>query len=240
MEKTKETDLFEPIKKYFIKKNYKVQGEVKNCDIVCLKDEEMLIIELKKSFNLKVLYQAMERKAFSNYVYIGIERPKNFRKKEVKNMLKVLEKMEIGLITVALDSPTKNVDIVLEPCYKKVYKTSKKRKIILNEINNRRLETNLGGSSTKNSNILTAYREKAIYIACVLEILEKASGKEIKEIIKIENPNAILRGNHFGYFEKVERGIYALSETGINMLFGEDFKDAIEYYKKEVDKLCLK
>ncbi|MDE6182598.1 MAG: hypothetical protein K2F59_05295, partial [Eubacteriales bacterium] len=128
MEKTKETDLFEPIKKHFIKKGYKVQGEVKNCDIICLKNEEILAIELKKSFNLKVLYQAMERKAFSNYVYIGIERPKNFRKKEVKNMLKVLEKMEIGLITVAMDSPTKNVDIVLEPLYKKVYTKSKKRK----------------------------------------------------------------------------------------------------------------
>ncbi|MDE6182036.1 MAG: DUF2161 domain-containing phosphodiesterase, partial [Eubacteriales bacterium] len=107
-------------------------------------------------------------------------------------------------------------------------------------IENRKLETNLGGSSTKNKNILTAYRERAIYIACVLEILEKASGKQIKEITKIENPNSILSSNHFGYFEKVERGIYALSEVGINMLFGEDFKDAIEYYKKEVGKICLK
>lgn len=240
MEKTKETDLFEPIKKYFVKKGYKVEGEVKNCDIICLKNEEIIAIELKKRFNLKVLYQAMERKAFSNYVYIGIERPKNFRKKEVKNMLKILEKMEIGLITVAMDSPTKNVEIVLEANFKKIYTKSRKRKTILNEIDNRKLESNLGGSSTKNKNILTAYREKAIYIACVLEILEKASGKQIKEITKIENSTAILRGNHFGYFKKIERGTYVLSETGINMLLGENFKDAIDYYKKEVDKICLK
>lgn len=240
MEKTKECQLFNPIKKYFIEKGYTVQGEVKNCDVVCFKDDEIIAIELKKSFNLKVLYQAIDRKAFSNYVYIAIERPKNFRKKEVKYMLKILQAMEIGLITISMDSPIKSIQIILEPVYKKVNNCSKKRKIILNEIKNRNLDINIGGSSTKNSKLLTAYRESSIHIACALEVLQKASAKELKSITKIEKAYNILYENHFSYFQKIERGVYSLSEIGTNMLYGEDFKEAINYYRKEIQKFCLK
>ncbi len=139
----KETELFSPIEKFFQKNGYKVQAEVKNCDIICIKNNELIAIELKKAFNLKLLYQAMERKSFANYVYIGIARPKNFRKKEFKHMLKILESLQIGLITVALDSKTKNVDIILEPNFKKIAKNSKRRNIILNETNSRNLSINL-------------------------------------------------------------------------------------------------
>lgn len=240
MEKTKECQLFNPIKKYFTEKGYTVQGEVKNCDIVCIKDDEITVIELKKSFNLKVLYQAIDRKAFSNYVYIAIERPKNFRKKEVKYMFKILQAMEIGLITVSMDTPIKSIQIILEPVYKKINYSSKKRKMILNETKNRNLYINIGGSSTKNAKLLTAYRESSIHIACALEVLQKASAKELKSITKIEKAYNILYDNHFSYFQKIERGVYSLSEIGRNMLYGEDFKDAISYYRKEIQKFCLK
>lgn len=236
----KETDLFLPIKNFFEKNNYKVQGEIKNCDIICIKNDDIIAIEIKKSFNLKVLYQAMDRKVFSNYVYIAISRPKNFRKKEVKHMIKILKSLNIGLITVALDSPIKTVDIILKPDFKKIYKNSKKKKIILNEFENRNLSYNLGGSSSKNDFILTSYREKCIFIVCILKILKKASPKQISSLTNINNVGNILRNNHFSYFKKIERGIYTLSNQGLNIFSDENFKDAINYYNKEAKKICLK
>lgn len=46
----------------------------------------------------------------------------------------------------------------------------------------------------------------------------------------------ILQNNHYGYFDKIQRGVYTLSKKGEDMLNGNQFKDAIRYYTKEVDK----
>ena len=47
----KETDLYNPIKVFFEAKGYEVKAEVTDCDVVALKkDEEPIIIELKKKF----------------------------------------------------------------------------------------------------------------------------------------------------------------------------------------------
>ena len=56
----KEEDLYEPIHKWLINNGYEVQAEVQSCDVVAQKEDELTIIELKKSFNLKLVYQCME------------------------------------------------------------------------------------------------------------------------------------------------------------------------------------
>lgn len=232
----KETELYEPIKNYLLQNGYIVQAEVKNCDIACLYEDELVVIELKKSFNLRLLYQAMDRKAFANKVFVGINRPKSFRKKETKNMLKILKAMDIGLITVSLDSPLKLVEIVLTPEGDSKKRKSRKRTMVLNELERRNLNTNIGGS-TKKDNILTAYREQAIFLACVLNKIKKGSPAYIKANFNIQNAGYILQKNHYGYFQRIERGVYTLSKKGKDMLKQDNFKEAILYYKKEVEKL---
>ncbi|WP_250278041.1 DUF2161 family putative PD-(D/E)XK-type phosphodiesterase [[Clostridium] colinum] len=231
----KETELYKPIKEYLLKNGYIVQAEVKNCDIACLYENKLIVIEMKKSFNLKLLYQAMDRKVFADKVFVAINRPKNFRKKETKHMLKILKTMDIGLITVALDSPLKTVEIILEPQDKKIKAKTRKRTVILNEIGRRNLDINIGGSSKKD-NILTAYREQTIFLACVLNKIEKASPSYIKKQFNIQNASYILQKNHYGYFKRIERGVYTLSKEGKDMLNQNKFKEAILYYTKEVDK----
>lgn len=44
----KETELYEPIKNYLLQNGYKVQAEVKNCDIACLYENNLIVIEIKK------------------------------------------------------------------------------------------------------------------------------------------------------------------------------------------------
>ena len=232
----KEIELYEPIKSYLLKNGYKVQAEVKNCDIACLYENKLIVIEMKKSFNLKLLYQAMDRKSFADKVFVAINRPKNFRKKETKHMLKILKSMDIGLITVALDSPLKAVEIVLDPEDKTIKRKTRKRTMILNELQRRNLNTNIGGS-TKKDNILTAYREQVIFLACALNKIEKGSPSSIKKQFNIQNASYILQNNHYGYFERIERGIYTLSKKGKDMLKQNEFKEAILYYTKEVEKI---
>ncbi len=236
MQNLKETDLFLPIKDYFIKNGYTVDAEVKNCDVVCKKDDDLIIIELKKSFNMQLLYQALERKRIANYVFVAIKAPKSFKNKNVKNMISLLKTLNIGLITISFNKFA-NVQVVLTPNFTKV--NSKKRKSIFKELNDRNIQANIGGSSTKNANILTAYKEKTIFIACALKKLKKASAKDIKNLTNIEDCYNILYKNYNGYFLKTkERGIYTLSEKGLNMLLQKDLKDVIDFYENEVNKSC--
>lgn len=231
----KETELYKPIKNYLLKNGYNIQAEVKNCDIAYLENKKLVVIEMKKSFNLKLLYQAIDRKTFADKVFVAINRPKSFKKRETKHMLKILKAMDIGLISVSLDSPLKSVEIILEPKDEKIKKKTRKRTMVLNEINRRNLDLNIGGS-TKKDNILTAYKEQVIFVACVLNKIGQSSPANIKNQFNIQNVSYILQKNHYDYFEKIERGIYTLSKKGKNMLKEENFKEAIAYYTKEVEK----
>lgn len=232
----KETELYEPIKRYFVQNGYEIQAEVKNCDVACIKDKRLTIIELKTKFNLKLLYQAMDRKTMADNVYVAIGRPTNFKNKETKNMIKILQKLDIGLITVSLDSKINTVQIIHSPNENKIKQTSRKMGVI-NEIQKRNIDINVGGSTTKDP-VLTAYREKCIYLVCILQVIGTAKPSGIKRQFNIENPSGILRNNYYGYFDKVSRGIYCLSQNGEDMLESNLFNEAINYYKKEVIR-CL-
>ena len=73
--KVYETDLYKPIQNYFIQRGYEVYGEVKNCDVTAVKGEEIIIVELKRSFNLGLLMQAVQRQKVSELVYVAVPRP---------------------------------------------------------------------------------------------------------------------------------------------------------------------
>ena len=101
---------------------------MKDCDIAAVKDGQLLIVELKKAFNLKLVYQGMERQSLTDQVFVAIPRPKKgAREKAWKDMLKLLKRLELGLLTVALDSPLKTVDVVLEPSDSPIRKNKKKK-----------------------------------------------------------------------------------------------------------------
>ncbi len=229
----KELELYEPIKTYFTSLGYKVNAEVKNCDIVCSLNEEIIIIELKKTFSLKLVYQAIDRQTISKNVFIAIPRPKNLRAKSVKDMIKLLKALGLGLITVGLDSPLAPVCIILEPKKQNNKINQKKKSALCKELKNRSLSINKGGSSKKDM-VLTAYKETSIFIACILEKVEKTSPKYLKYNYNIENSGNILRDNYQGYFKKISRGVYTLSDKGKAILKDDKYKEVVAYYKNEV------
>jgi len=234
-----EEELYIPIKKYFEKKGFKIKGEVMNCDIAGVKGDTLIIVEMKRNFSLKLLYQAIERQKITDYVYAAIPRPKNFKKKEVKSMLDILKRLNIGLIAVSFGQKRTMVQIVLNPVPKKIkQKNGLKEKALLREFSERKGDFNIGGKNK--TKIATAYREKSIEIACFLEILGKAKGSELKKIGCDKNANSIMYNNFYGWFNKISRGIYILSEKGQNYLDGEEFSDIIQFYRKEAIEKCLK
>lgn len=225
-----ETDLYLPVKKFFTGLGYVVNGEVKGCDVTASKENELIIIELKKVFNLKLLYQAMERMKITSNVFICIPRPKKTGIKSYKSMLVIIKKLEIGLITVALDSPAQFVEIVSYPENKGIKKGSRSN-LLLKEIAGRANDSNKGGSRGVKLN--TAFRERSIKIACILERIGRASAKELVNIYGCEkDAHAILYQNHYGWFQNESRGVYTLTQIGIDFLDDPLFAHVVAFYRQ--------
>ena len=233
----KESDLYEPVKKLLEENGFDVQAEVKGCDIAAKKDDELIIVELKKNFNLKLVYQVLERKTLSENVYAAIPRPKNFKDKNVRNMQKLLEKIKVGLIVVSTDSELKRAEEIFAPGESASRKNTRKRKIIDKEIEERKMSVNTGG--VNNTQIMTAYRERAVALACIMERFGNISTNILKQIYGDNKAAALARSNFYGWFEKTERGVYALSENGREYLKNNGDNEVIEFYRKEAEKINL-
>lgn len=232
-----EADLYEPIKKLLEKQGYQVRGEVKNCDIVGInpQNNEMVIVELKKSFNLKLLYQAMDRRSITRQVYVGIYRPKSYKNKSVKQMLRLLGEVGIGLITVS-DTKLRLAEFVLQPQSKKPV-NSKRRQYVEKEYSQRTGDRNAGGVNKRK--IVTAYKEASVLALCHMEAYDTLNTYYLKKYGYMDKVRNALKSNYFGWFEKAGRGIYGMSALGVDALDDEEYKDLIEYYRKEVLK-CSK
>ena len=227
----KETDLYAPIRAFLEEEGYQVQAEVKDCDIAAVKDSQLVIVELKKSFNLKLVYQGLERQSLTEQVFVAIPRPKKgAREKAWKDMLKLLKRLELGLLTVALDSPLKTVDVVLEPSDSIAWKNRKKRERLQAELESRQVDANVGGMTRRK--IMTAFREKSIRLACLLEKEGQVSMASLRER-GMEDYVGILSRNYDKWFKRVEKGVYALSEKGHEALENEDFVKVVAFYRNE-------
>lgn len=230
MTEFKETDLYAPIRAFLEEAGYAVQAEVQDCDIAAVRDGELLIVELKRAFNLKLVYQAIERQALTEQVFVAIPRPKKgAREKAWRDMLRLLKRLELGLLTVALDSPMQTVEVILEPADSPVRKNRKKRDKLQTEWENRRLDGNIGGMNRRK--ILTAYREKCIRIACLLEKEGQLSAAELRAH-GIEESGLPAR-NYDKWFRRVEKGVYALSEKGRAALDAAEYAKAVAFYRAE-------
>lgn len=231
MTEFKETDLYAPIRAFLEEEGYQVQAEVKHCDIAAVKDGQLVVVELKKTFSLKLVYQALERQSLTEQVFVAIPRPKKGqREKPWRDMLRLLKRLELGLLTVALDSPLQTVDVVLEPSDSLAWKNRKKREQVQAEMENRQMDVNVGGMTRRK--IITAFREKSIRLACILEREGQISTAALRER-GMEDCVGVLSRNFDKWFQRVEKGVYTLSEKGREALENEDYAKAVAFYRKE-------
>lgn len=227
-----ETDLYGPVRRFLEEEGYAVQAEVKGCDITAVKDGQLVIVELKKAFSLRLVYQALERQSRTELVFVAIPRPKKGqREKSWKNMLRLLKRLELGLLTVALDSPLQTVDVVLEPSDSMAWKNRKKRERLQAELEGRQTDSNTGGMTRRK--IMTAFREKSLHLCCLIEKNGQVSTAELKEWGLADGYAAILSRNYYHWFKRVEKGVYTLSDEGRQALGDADYQKTVAFYRQE-------
>ncbi|MCL2699629.1 MAG: DUF2161 family putative PD-(D/E)XK-type phosphodiesterase [Defluviitaleaceae bacterium] len=206
--------MYAPVRDYFTGHGYTVRAEVKSCDLAAELDGELVVVEFKKNFSLKLVYQALERLSLTEQVYVAIPRPRSADTPEYKGMKRLMRTLALGLITVAMDSPVKTVDVLLYPEPGRLPpRNTKRRQILLKELNGRNFDLNSGGASR--SKVITAYTERCIKIACIIKCRGAKRPKELVHDYGCEkDAGVILQSNFYGWFERVEKGVYGLSELG--------------------------
>jgi hypothetical protein len=109
------------------------------------------------------------------------------------------------------------VEAVLDPLPYAPRRNKRRIGRLLGEFARRSGDPNAGGS-TGRVKLVTAYRQEALRLASVLQ----ARGAQKPAVLRAdaEAPNAgrILRDDVYGWFERVERGIYALTPAGVQAL----------------------
>ncbi len=223
--------MYLPIKKLFEAKDYIVKGEVKSTDITAVKGDEIIIVEMKMLLTFKLLYQALNRQRLSDNVFIAIPKPpykkligKSFKEKEF-----ILRRLHLGLILVDMEN-----DIAQVRFFPKVFdvklsqaKSKKKKNQLIEEFNNRKSNSNFGGTSR--TKIVTAYKERVIKLAHYLKE-EPKSTKELRILTSDKQVANLLQKNYYGWFQRVDRGIYTITEVGSKEII--EFKELINQLLK--------
>jgi hypothetical protein len=223
-----ESDLYPPIKAYLENQGYTVNAEVKHCDVTAIRDDELVVVELKTRFNATLLIQAADRQRAADAVYVAlpsIRKPGS--KKHWHGMCHLLKRLEIGLMLVHFLKSSPRVEIVFHPAPYKATRQQKRRGVIIREIRDRSGDYNTGGSA--GSKLVTAYRERAIEIACLLADSGPLSPAQLKRMGGGERTQSILSNNYYGWFERIERGLYRLHPCGRQAL--EDYPEITNHFK---------
>ena len=228
-----EVDLYEPIKNYFTEQKYDVYGEVNDCDVVAVKEEELIIVELKLRLNLDLVMQATKRQRLTDQVYVAIPRPTySLRTQKWRDIVYLMRRLEVGLLVVSFQTDEEQVKVIHHPTpfdrVKSMQRSKKRRNSLLTEIEGRTGDFNIGGSNK--IKIMTAYKETCIHIACCLMHHGPLSAKSLREIGTGEKTSRILIKNYEEWFDRIERGVYAISEKGKSEL--QDYPEFVEHYMK--------
>ena len=205
-----ETTLYLPVKRFLEQAGYVVKGEIGDCDVVAVSSNDppiVVICELKLSFNLELVLQAVDRAAASDEVWLAAKISKSGKGREKdKRFRDLCRRLGFGMLGV---SDLGTVDILVAPFAATPRKDAKRRSRLVSEHARRRGDPVLGGSNR--APIMTAYRQQALACAAAL-----APGPLRPRDMKTVAPDAgkIMLSNVYGWFLKVEHGVYALTETG--------------------------
>lgn len=205
-----ETSLYLPVKSFLEKAGYTVKGEIGGCDLVGLSADDpsvVVICELKLSFNLELILQAVDRAAISDEVWIAAKISAKGRGREAdKRYRDLCRRLGIGMLGV---SATGDVSIIVASVSPMPRTNPKRRSRLMREHQTRRGDPALGGSTR--IPVMTAYRQNALSCAAILT----AGPTRVGDVRKaVPDAGKILLSNVYGWFERVERGVYGLTEAG--------------------------
>lgn len=208
----RETDLYEPIKQLLQSQGYDVKSEVGSADVVGRRDDDsFVIVELKTGFTLSLFHQAIARQAVTDAVYVAVPRGSGRAfQKSLKNNLSLCRRLCIGLITVRLSDGF--VQIHADPAPFKPRKSRTRQARLLREFAKRVGDPNIGGATR--SSLMTAYRQDALRCLQVLHRNGPTKAAKVAAASDVKRARRIMADNHYGWFERIQAGVYALTPNG--------------------------
>lgn len=205
-----ETSLYLPVKTFLEEAGYTVKGEIGGCDIVGVSDGDpplVVVCELKLSFNLELILQAVDRAAVADEVWIAARvSAKGKGRESDKRYRDLCRRLGIGMLGI---SDQGVVSVIVGSVTPMPRTNPKRRSRLMREHQKRKGDPAIGGSTR--TPLMTAYRQQALGCASAL-----ASGPLKVREIRVQVPEAakILQGNVYGWFERIDRGVYGLTPVG--------------------------
>lgn len=203
-----ETTLYAPVKAFLETLGFTVKGEVGHCDLVGLIEGApplVVVCELKKSFSLELVLQAVDRAPACDEVWIaaamasrGTGQDRRFRA--------LCRRLGFGMLGV---SSAGAVEIIVSPEAPSPRRDPKRRSRLVSEHRRRKGDPTAGGGNR--APVMTAYRQQALICAAAL-----AAGPLRPRDLRPAAPDAlkILSRNVYGWFARPGRGVYALTPVG--------------------------
>ncbi|MEM9578687.1 MAG: DUF2161 family putative PD-(D/E)XK-type phosphodiesterase [Pseudomonadota bacterium] len=213
-----ETDLYPPIKSFLEEQGYVVKSEIGAADVVALRGgEPPVVIELKLAFSLTLFHQAIARLKVSDDVYIAVEhRPGKRFARSVKQSVALARRLGIGVMTVRLSDGL--VQVQCDPGPYAPRKSKKRQAALLREFARRTGDPNEGGQAR--AGLVTAYRQDALKLALFLFEAGASRGAVVARETGVAQATRMMRDNHYGWFEKIDTGIYGVTQSGAEAVQG--------------------
>ena len=207
----REQDLYAPVKALLTRQGYEVKGEVGAADVVARRGAEPpVIVELKLRFSLSLYHQAIARLAVTDLVYVAVPKPTGkTARRAIKDNTAMCRRLGLGLITVRGDG---RAEVLADPGPYAPRKSKRRAERLLREFDRLRGDPNDGGATRHG--IVTAYRQDALACAAYLAEHGASKGAAVAAATGVKAATRIMRDNHYGWFEKVEKGVYALTAEG--------------------------
>ncbi len=209
----READLYPPLKAYLEAQGYEVKAEIGDCDLLARRGgEPPVVVELKLTFSLALVMQGVARQAVFEHVYLAVpvssERGWKLRYTDI---VRLCRRLGLGLLAVRTgDAP--QVEAHLDPGPYQPRQRAKAAGRMLREFERRVGDPNVGG--TTGIKRMTAYRQDALRCAAVLNAEGPLKAALVAQAAGVARAAALMRADHYGWFERVARGVYGLTPMG--------------------------
>lgn len=205
-----ETSLYLPVKGFLESAGYTVKGEVGGCDLVGLSDQDpsvIVVCELKLSFNLELILQAVDRASIADEIWIAARVSARGKGRETdKRYRDLCRRLGIGMLGV---SDAGDISVIVGSV-SPMPRTNTKRRSKLMAEHKRRIGDPVKGGGTR-APVMTAYRQQALGCASALT----SGPTPVREVrSRIPDAGKILLANVYGWFERLDRGVYGLTDAG--------------------------
>jgi hypothetical protein len=206
----RESDLYAPVKAFLEGQGYTVKAEVGDCDILARRaDDPPVVVELKLTFSLALVMQGVARQTMFDHVYLAVpvstDRGWSLRYKDI---IRLCRRLGLGLLAVKSDG----VEAHLDPGPYAPHKMPQRSGRLLREFDRRVGDPNTGGVTGVKR--MTAYRQDALRCAAFLQAGGAAKAASVAKGAAVARAATLMRADVYGWFERVDRGVYALTPKG--------------------------